>query len=329
MNVISGNSAEFKFKSTQHLFSAIKSDLEIFDQLGLIDESKYYRKIKRFLEELGTGIYKEKHGMILVENYRAYLLTDFNLLYAAYRCQCNSEVKNHTKHFQKGWSFWVEEESQKYNSNQCDLQESCWDEKINYRVRHYIGEEQTTSIFHSLVLLSVTNRSWEFCDNECLSMHCKSDDEISLDVTSNAIITNFESGFIYIQYWAFLYDENGLLLILDVAIIEGAVEDFIKYKIFEDSWINNSTQDIERKYLMLKEDSKKSKKLASYYISLLSFQNTVQYARSNRNKFHKFEMNKRRYLRNEILDNLNIPSMTNHLAFYNLYGGHSEIYTKR
>lgn len=329
MNVISQSSIEFKFKKTDHIFSAIKSDLESFNQIGLIDETKFYRKIKRFLEELGTSIYKEKESILLVVNNVAYLLDDFSFLYAAYRCSCsNSESKTINKHFQNGWSFWLEDECQKYNDNKCCLEKGCWDEKINYRVRAYIGEEKKNYNFNSPKLLSVTNRVLNFCDNECLNVHSKCEDEISIDINSNKIFTNFNEGYIYLQYWAFLYDEDGLLMILDNLIIEGAIEDFIKYKVFEDLWLNNSIQDIERRYMVLKDEARMSKQKALYYISLLSFQSLLQTCKKQRNKFQKFDINNNRFYQLGIIDNLNILSLTNHLAFYNLYGRH-EVYLKR
>ena len=329
MNIISGASVEFKFNTLDNIFNAVKQDLDYFDDLGYIDETRLYRKIKSFLFKLGDGINIEKHAVIPVENYKSYLLKDFSLLFAAYRCSGSTESKTVVKHFQNGWSFWLEDECQVYNDNKDCLEEGCWDKKTNYRVRQYIGEQLLSKMrFTNLVLLSVTNRVWDLCDIDCLSMHAKNDDEISLDINSNTIISSFKDGYIYIQYWANLMDEDGYLLVLNVPIIEEAVEDFLKSKVLEYVYLNTSGQDIERKYLLLQEKSSISRKAAENYVALPSFQNMIQYAKRNRKKFDKFEMGKRRFFITEIPDNPNILSMTNHLAFYNLYGK-SEIYPQR
>ncbi len=62
-------SNNLKFTSSAMMIASIRSDLESYDAMGLINSQKLYKHIKYMLERLGLSVYKEYDAIIDIDSY--------------------------------------------------------------------------------------------------------------------------------------------------------------------------------------------------------------------------------------------------------------------
>lgn len=281
---------KLKYKSSDILISRIKEDLSTFDSSGVVDVGKFYFWIKRELQLLGSYIYQDERVIIDVENNRCELPEDFIRLYALYSLNDQMNDKYYEMNgVQQDMVYIVEDTYQKETVGDCD--EKCYDEK--YLVRH-ISKVNTKQYFpykpnHSRLLRYSGRVRTEMCDEDSPNYFSKDDYEFNID--SNYMYFNFEKGRVLLEYLAFPYDEDGYPLIPDEPKIEQAIEDYIRFKLFEYFYLNDISNNPLQKMQFLKMQYETSHKSALNYIKLPDFQTSMDTAYKNvKNRFKLFEI---------------------------------------
>lgn len=284
MGVIT-SSYQMDFVSCKSIFSQIREDLDSFDALGLIDNKTLYKYVKKVVSDIGMGCYMEKEAVLPVSRYKTKLPEDFTMLYSAYRCR-SSESPIGRVQPQTGFVYYLENTCETIEHCKCDIEKVV--DKIT--VRSYVNEGELLHRFEHPTLLSLsTGTRNKFCDEGSPNAYYSGSDQINID--GGFIHTNFESGNIYLKYYGFPFDENGLPMIPDKERIKTAIEDYIKYKLLEKWWTNSDVPDIERKMMHWQNEYKMSISDAKTEIATPSFETMVSLNNTNRNRFNVYQFN--------------------------------------
>jgi hypothetical protein len=238
------------FKSTSFVYSKVRRDFSSFDAAGLIDEGEFAEYTKHVLKTLGLGIYRESDAVMEVKNYKAKLPTDFSQLYAAYKCTpfVGSGDIAHLQGQPVSVFNDVTWELLQGNSN-CTIETANDDLKVieKITVRQFVKETPIVINFKNPVLLALSpNVNRERCTEDCKNLLCTNINEIT--ITDGFLYTNFTKDCIYMKYYAFPLDEDGLPLIPDVERVERAIEWCIKYNLLYNWWFNNSVPDLQNRW---------------------------------------------------------------------------------
>jgi hypothetical protein len=280
-----------QFKSTDAIFGRIRKRLKSFDAAGVIDEGDFYWYIKEVMERLGVAVYDELQAVVLVKDFKAPLPENFSYLYAAYKCTPDllDTGSKQTLFPQTGFVFYIDEIHQPYRK--C---KNCASAKIDYvhgekiTVRTYLEGQPAILKFHNPVLLQLSGNARGICDDKCANLFCKSPHEITIDKCN--IYTNFDNDSIYMKYYGLPLDpESGLPMIPDTTFVEKCIEDYIIYRILEDSWFNGDVPDMEKKYQVARLNSDDSFKTALYYCKLPSFQSVINKIRVDRKNLRIYQ----------------------------------------
>lgn len=285
---------EYNFKSSEILFSRIKEDLSSYDSVGLIDEGKFYQYIKYIVDTLGISFYEEKDAVVHVHDYKASLPPDFTLLEIAFKChplegEFQTSPPPSLQWQFKGWNDMLEKQSQ---ANECAI--NCdWqgEDPKQVFVRMYIEEVPVYASYNDIQILRVSpNVSKDRCRSNCRNRFAShSPFEITID--DRYIYTNFPHDAIYMKYYAFPTDDDGLPMVPDNAVIEDCIEYYIKFKLFEQMHMNGDDANIEKKLMYFREMWDIKLKEAKNYAKMPRFDTMVHAIRQNRRKYNIYQLN--------------------------------------
>jgi hypothetical protein len=274
------------FKPASIIYAKVKRDLSSFEATGLIDEGEFPTHIKHVLKMLGIGVYKEQEAFVAVKNFKACLPGDFSKLYSAYKC---SPFINQTERVhQQGAPISVYNDVSwallKVGEN-CDIP-TCDDEekpKILEQivVRQYVKEHSVNIGFGKFIPLRLSpNVLPEALGDDCVNIGCASPYEIS--IAGNMLYTNFSQDSVYLKYYAFPVDENGVPEIPDIEEVEKAIEWCIKYELLMNMWLNNQVPDLQNRWQFAQQQYNYWMAEAKKYINMPSFLNMVNVVRRQR-----------------------------------------------
>ena len=276
------------FKSSQQLFDRIKKRLSSFDAMGLIDDGDFHKHVKYILEQLGKAVYKECEAVLPLKDFKTRLPKNFAYLYAAYRCSFSWHGTK-TINEQRPWIYYTDTEITE-NPNECCI--NCCDEgpdKTKIVIRTYVnGDSETCTSKTSPILLSLSSNVRDMCTEDCLSLYCPGNDEIT--ITDGYIYSMFTDDSIYMQYYGLPMDENGLPMIPENENVEKAIEYYIYTQLFEEFYWNSTVPNMRE----MKTDASMSYDfhmgMARYWAKLPSFQSGIQSIRRQRSnkKFYNF-----------------------------------------
>ena len=281
MGVISAANTTI-FRDSSILFSKVKRFLSSYNAANLLDEGEFGVYAKEVLKDLGIGVYKESETITKVKNYKAVLPKGFSVLYAAYKCTPSFDSKN-TTHLQNTTSVFNDVTWELLEGgDKCEI-DCCREQGIieKITVRQYVNEQTITGNLVNPILLRLSpnvkrNKHSEDCENLLAS----SPYEITID--NNFIITNFNNDYIYLKYYEFPLDENGVPLIPDIDEVEKTIEWYIIYQIMLKWFMNGEVPDIqnrmsyaENQYLVALAGSK-------YVLRLPAFSDMINVLRRQR-----------------------------------------------
>ncbi len=282
-----------QFKSASHLMSSIKMDMESYDSMGLINNQKLYKHIKYLLERLGLSMYKEYDCITQIDNYTGKLPTNFSKLHAAFKVSSN--VTNSSTEFSVPlgkFTYYIQETCSSIDQP-CNMQAPpviTKQSKIEYKTV-VKGTPQTHSFNNATLMTLAPNTASYLFEDKCINIGNGSDYEFSLDLDVNKVYTNFKSDHIFLQYYGLPIDQDtGLPQIPSESVYYKAFEDYLKFKIFEDLWINSDMPDIERKYQKAEINYNESMREALHLVKLPSFQSSVDVIKNNRNRFSVYQI---------------------------------------
>lgn len=285
---------EYSFKSSEILFARIKEDLSSYDSVGLIDEGKFYQYIKYIIDTLGISFYDKKEAVIHIKDYKGELPKDFSLLEAAYKCNpASTSITPQPDALQwqfVGYNEVIEGQSQ---ANACFINCDNDTTPTQVIVRFYVKDIPMINTYAMPVLLKLSNSvPRDRCTSDCRNWFVTTCPyEISID--SCHMYTNFPSDCVYMKYYAFPCDDQGLPMVPDNAIIEDCIEYYIKYRLFEQMHLNGDDVNIERKLGYLKQMWNEKLAEAKHYGKFPQFATIINGIRLNRRRLNIYELNTR------------------------------------
>lgn len=272
-----------RFKSAKYIYSKVKRQFKSFGSVNLLDENDLAEYAAEVLNLLGISVFIESEAVLKIEGKKAKLPKNFKYLHAAFLCTDTSTSVsiNHLqskKVLYEDYDYFMGVEK-----DGCGITTDCTEDIFKkITVRQYVTEDGITEYnFYKPVLLNLSPNCKRYCSKDCVSPLYSSYNEITID--GDYIYTNFEEGYIYLQYYAFPQDSStGELFVVDEKRVELAIEWWIKYQLLLNFWITNEVTDIQNKWGKAEQEYDKWMGEAKYINKLPSFATMLNAIRNQR-----------------------------------------------
>lgn len=280
MGKITGASQN-KFKSAEFLYAKIKRELRTFGSVNLIDDNDFPQYTADVLRMLGNSALKEQECMLILQYGKAPLPKDFTQLYAAYRAKCDLSTFIPNKLLQNTYVYTNDITRQVLkNGENCEF--TCPTDTYTecITIKQYVNEGVLTNTYGNLQLLQLSPNAHQYCSDNALNIHTSNSNELTIN--NGEVSTNFEDDAIYLQYYAFPYDENNLPQIPDIIQVEQAIEAYIKWKILLGFWLTDSVANVMQKAQYYEQEFHRAFAEAKFIGKLPGFSTLVQSIRNAR-----------------------------------------------
>lgn len=280
MATISGYNTN-DFVPADEIFSKVKRSLSSFSGIDIIDENEFPLYAMEILEKLGNGVLMEEDAIISIKNYEGVLPENFNRVHSLYRCDINSKVKTPQKHLQNTIGF---ENDITYEilcrTNSCDI--DCVKEKTieKIQVKQYFTDFSVDYSFNNLEPLRVSPSSKSKFTDDSINLRSHSPYEVSIN--KDSIITNFDNGNIYMNYYGTPVDDEGYPLIKNDVNVKNAIEWYIKYKVFLNLWENDAAPNMQTRWQNAQNEYEKWMAEARFIVKLPAFSTMINSIRNKR-----------------------------------------------
>lgn len=239
-NAAIGTGIKQDYITSEELFNSIKEDFKGFDNNNLFDEGMFYRHVVYVLGVLGAEWYEEIEDIVEVKNFRVALPTNFQLFDQLYRCHAEHDVDipNGPQGIvltQRNFNHYP---TLNCNDEPCGPNNTETGCVFNEYEQILVQRAGFVNRYSRPTLLRIGNkRTKSYCKSQCRNLFATSADEIT--VNNGYVYTNFKEGNIYWIYRAIPIDEEtSLPLIPHNQKIMKCIEDYIKWKLIENAWVN-------------------------------------------------------------------------------------------
>lgn len=262
-----------KYRTARDVFDAVADDFRVYDDQNLIDYATLIKVIKKCNADLSLSINSEAEVLIEVHNFSAKLPDNFEALDLAIACEKQIVDVTPAKGFQIEYHG-----SLKTNGCNVCLEPCGPDFKVIQKCdREYVQ-------FDTLDVVRVVNTSLKRLSNNCANLKSRSKNEVKID--GDYMITNFETGYIYLRYITTMSDSEGRLLTLDHDLVNDFYEWACKLKILQNLHFNND-DDVERKIAMAKLEFRSARNQALGVVNTPEYMEVVNTLVENRRKFYR------------------------------------------
>lgn len=209
----------------QELVNQIRLELRSYDESGKIVESIIYAELDRLLNSMGVRILPIHSTVLIVDNFKVKLPSDYISLLSAFTC---SKIETE----------YIEPSIETYEKEVCDIPicktrcDYCWNEN-NDLFQVYMRTNTHKWTVKQTEILSIDSSS-DSC-NECINPKHK--DKFSISIKNGYIHTQFKQAKIFIEYRA-KSDSSGDLLIPDAPQIIKYLKEYLKVYILKDIFYN-------------------------------------------------------------------------------------------
>lgn len=272
------------FKSSEELIGRVESTLKSYKASGQIDTGDFYRWMKEILVKLNIPAYNPIHAILKVDNYKLALPEDVFNIWSAYKYDeedCNEESIDLQQ--ESRWMYFRTEEC---ITKKDECTEVCPKIKDNGEIivsKLYLKRPKETKKYTNQKVINIVNSK----TLDGTSPSAKYGD-LQASLNNNSIFFNFEKGFVYLQYYGFELDVDGLPMIPDEVRIEDAIETHIIYKIFLELYYNGA--DVQQKLQVAKDLANVAYSNALTWVKLPSVKAMINMAQRKAKKFKKFDL---------------------------------------
>jgi hypothetical protein len=231
----------WKYIPLSSLMASVKSDLNLYDDAGMIDEDRVIKVIAECNQKLGQKIYKSRECKLTVVNSKAEVPRDLFKInnisaFQIYNVQHSDPDFN---------SMQVEFTSEKpkdiskiitYGKIACE--DSC---NNCYWVTNNKKHIERETIYKRLVPL---NYSSNIINKGCNKHNINS--QYTVDLQDNIFRFNFESGDVYLDYLGDLITDDGEIEIPFHPMLNPYYEYSVKEKILEDIYLNSEADILQK-----------------------------------------------------------------------------------
>lgn len=254
----------WKYITLTQLLSSVKSDLNLYDDAGLIDEDRVIKIIAECNEKLGQRIYKPKECKIVVKDYKASIPEDLYKIQNIFATKTMASYNTNAFFGARQVEFTEtkpEDETKIITYGKMGCVDSCnncyW--VADRREKSSVSE----IVYQTIYPLSISNS----VQNKCLPYSpCTNwKGEYQVDLDENDFNFSFKEGEVYVSYLGNLEDENGELQIPFHPKLNSYYEYSVKEKILEDLFLN-SEADVVEKIRYINEKKREAYAIAWNYV---------------------------------------------------------------
>ena len=232
-----------KYKTFDQLMASVKSDLHLYADNNLIDERNCIKVVKECNATLGLKINPIIETVLCIKDFKADMPLNLKQAYSAFMVFQQSKGLLSSSY---GTSTRQYSKEQLLNKGITPTQGSCRLSACGEQFFVTQKFEQTEVIFDKIVPVYLSQSALSKFTKTSPSRLFNKQREFEIDFKEQEIITNIESGTLYLSYLSDLVDEEGNLLILDHDLVQFYYEWAVKAKILEDIYYN-SEADVKMK----------------------------------------------------------------------------------
>jgi hypothetical protein len=272
-------SVSHKYKTFDQLLEDVKIDFKSYNLEGHIEPQQLIKVVQRVNYDLGLRIQRTHDAVLDVENKKAKLPSNFNVLNFGSICgkyKVNNTLPSGTH---------VDTTHPKYTpdpggGDMCLDPEDCKDVCViktcptetkgtttynsQYVVLQYVGPEQWRE--YSIFLpLRISDLNGVHCD--CPNLSTRAAD--TAEIRDGYLLTNFNSGKVYINYQGTLEDNSGRLLVLDHPYCNEYYEYALKQRILENMMFDG--ENVVNQLGMIEQKLRAAKNTALGFVNTPNF----------------------------------------------------------
>lgn len=259
MSVISPHQ-EVEYESSKYLFARIKRRLKSYNSAGLIDENDFYDYVMDIFDKLGIGGLTEEDAILYIVNKKCKLPENFKQIYTIDKCK---EQSTHPiLRPQDGRVFYTDAT---YESK---CKADCCGDKVT--IRSYIEGIEDIRNYHIEHRIDIVPKTAHLRNHQVY-------------FEDGYIHTQFDEGELYIKYYAYPMDEDGLPMIPKTESIQRLIEYYIVSQLFQDFYWNGDVPDgIAQKLQDARAQYQHAWQQASYESKLPQFATLIDAIRRKR-----------------------------------------------
>lgn len=269
-------SLPWKYIKLSALMSSVKSDLNLYDDAGMIDEDRIIKVIAECNDKLGQRIYKSRECKLIVVNGLADIPEDLYKIENILATQIVNATKTNPNFGASQVEFLTEKPKDTSNIIAYGSM-SCTDNCNNcYWIENRKAINKDTQItYERFIPLELSNSLYKKCtEYSPCNYHSK---DYKIDIEDNKFKFSFKEGEVYLCYLGNLTDENGDIEIPFHPLLNPYYEYAIKEKILEDIYLNSESDVIQKLQYI-------SQKKRDAYAIAWNFANTKEV-----NEWHKIQ----------------------------------------
>lgn len=265
--------------SVQDVLAEIKSTMRSYFEQGLIDDGTLYPTIRDCLAKLGSKLYPVSQVILNVQEYKADLPLDFRKMVLA--LGCGNFKTTDIDPLGKIYEATPDTITNFVTKPPKPCIDECGDE-------FYIVQKfDTYSIEYSEFFpITISPNSTTHCSADCFNKS-KSPYEIEIDLRKKKIITNFESGTIYLEYVQNIETTDDLL-IPDFRQIIKWIKDACIVTILKEVLYNYPDQSVTTKLSIAERDAGISELNARSFVRANEFSDFYNMRRLFSSRYSKF-----------------------------------------
>ena len=227
-----------KYRTFDQLLDDVSIDFRTYSLEGMIEPQQLIKVATRVNYDLGLRIHRTKEDVIEVEHGKGQLPSDFNYLNYAFVCGDYKVVNTppsgthidttHPKYVPSPDGGDIGPCDDPTCKDVCVVKTDCNKKDDGYMVVQYIGAEQYRT-YSTFFPLRIRESATVLC--ECPNVGTEA---VNIaEIKDNYILTNFDTGKIYISYQGAMEDTEGNLLVLDHPYCNEYYEYALKQRILE------------------------------------------------------------------------------------------------
>lgn len=270
------------FISSEPLIAEVKQELKSYFEAGAISEVLIPTFVDQALRKLKVMVLSPEEIVVHFVNYKAELPCDFALLDRAALYDSKIEFNSGITTL-KGYY---------YQSSSCTFSGECCDNKTEYFEQIFVGAAGFKISMKKPRPIRIYHGSKSLCTEDCQGLYSPGPDIIQIH-ENRTMSSSFETGCIYVRYFARPADEDGIPKVPEILEVEEYIKSYLKFKFFEMLWhsqIDESAAQIERKFQYYKQDQYNKLQAAFGYLLTKTKQQSADSVVKARNKFSKYHI---------------------------------------
>lgn len=263
----------------EELLNEVRNLMPVYFERALLDDSNFYPTIRVCLAKLGLKIFPSTEMVLHVKDYKAELPYDFHKLVLAVGCfKSQINYTNPNPQIFEADSVTVKDFA--INATGTECVDKCGNDF------YIIQRFETYSVtYDNYFDLRVSKDSIPYCSNNCFNSQIKSQNEIKIDGT--CIHTNFEEGYVYMQYIQNLETEEGELLIPDFQQIREWIKAACITVAFRKMYYNNDS-DVQQRLNFAKQEETSAELNARQFVKMSDFSDFYAMRKALYDRYSKF-----------------------------------------